>query len=89
MGYASQSLSKSKSCYATHKLEFLALNWVVTTAFHEYLYGNTFQVKSDNNPLTYVLTTACLDATRHWWVAQLVMYNFGIQYKAGQHPLQD
>ena len=31
--------------------------------FHEYLYGSTpFEVYTDNNPLTYVLTTAKLDA---------------------------
>ena len=58
VGYASQSLSKSESHYATQKLEFLALKWAVATTFHEYLYGNILQVKSKNNPLTYVLTTA-------------------------------
>ena len=30
---------------------------------HEYLYGGEFEVYTDNNPLTYVLTTAKLDAT--------------------------
>ena len=29
--------------------------------FHEYLYGSTFDVYTDNNPLTYILTTAKLD----------------------------
>ena len=28
--YASRALSKSESCYPTHKLEFLALKWAVT-----------------------------------------------------------
>ena len=39
--------------------------------FHEYLYGNHFVVYTDNNPLTYVLTNAKLDATGHHWVAGL------------------
>ena len=30
-----------------------------------YLYGNTFDIYTDNNPLTYVLATAKLDATEY------------------------
>ena len=37
--------------------EFLALKWSVTERFHEYLYGGHFEVYTDNNPLTYILTT--------------------------------
>ena len=36
---------------------------------------------TDNNPLTYVLTTAKLDATGHRWVAALSNYTFSIIYK--------
>ena len=53
--YASQSLSKSESKYPIHKLEFLCLKWAITDQFHEYLYGNTFNIYTDNNPLTYAL----------------------------------
>ena len=48
--------------YDAHKLEFLALKWAVMDRFHEYLYGATFEVFTDNNPLTYILSTAKLDA---------------------------
>ena len=65
-------------------LEFLALKWAITDKFHEYLYGSEFQVFTDNNPLTYVLTTAKLDATGHRWVAALSNYNFSITYKPGK-----
>ena len=58
--YASRSLTKSETKYPVHKLEFLCLKWVITEQFHEYLYGNTFDVYTDNNSLTYVLTTAKL-----------------------------
>ena len=63
IAYASRSLSPSERNYPAHKLEFLALKWAITDKFHEYLYGAKFQVFTDNNPLTYVLTTAKLDAT--------------------------
>ena len=63
IAYASRSLSKTEKNYSAHKLEFLALKWAVTERFHEYLYVGNFEVYTDNNPLTYVLTTAKLDAT--------------------------
>ena len=84
IAYASRSLSKSEKNYPVHKLEFLALKWAITDKFHEYLYGSQFQVYTDNNPLTYVLTTAKLDATGHWWVAALSIYTFSIIYKPGK-----
>ena len=52
--------------------------------FHEYLYGsNMFEVYTDNNPLTYVLSSAKLDACGQRWVAKLANYNFTIKYKCG------
>ena len=47
------------------------------------MYGNTFTVLTDNNPLTYVLTTAKLDATGHRWLATLAAYDFNIIYRPG------
>ena len=45
-------------------LEFLALKWEISDKFKEYLYGtSSFEVFTDNNPLTYVLTSAMSDAT--------------------------
>ena len=38
----------------------------------------------DNNPLTYILTTTKLDATRHRWVAALAAYNFTLNYRPGK-----
>ena len=49
------------------------------------MYGSTFDVYTDNNPLTYILTTAKLDAaTIHCWVASLANYNFRLHYQAGK-----
>ena len=84
IAYASRSLSKIERNYPVHKLEFLALKCVITDKFHEYLYGVEFQVFTDNNPLTYVLTMAKLDATGHRWVATLSNYTFSILYKPGK-----
>ena len=48
------------------------------------MYGGQFEVYTDNNPLTYILTTAKLDATGQRWVASLANYNFKIFYKSGK-----
>ncbi len=69
------------------KLEFLALKWVVTEKYNDYLYGHSFSVATDNNPLTYVLTTAKLDATGHRWLAALASYDFDIHYKPGKNNI--
>ena len=84
IAYASRSVSKAESNYPAHKLEFLALKWAVCEKFHEYLYGTKpLEVFTDNNPLTYVLTSAKLDACGQRWVAKLANYNFSIKYRCG------
>ena len=83
IAYASRGLRSAERRYPAHKLEFLALKWAVTDKFHDYLLGSTFEVVTDNNPLTYVLTSAKLDAAGHRWVAALANYNFSIRYRAG------
>nr|KAG5692734.1 hypothetical protein BaRGS_033845 [Batillaria attramentaria] len=85
IAYASRSLSHAEKNYPAHKLEFLALKWAITEKFKDYLYGATFVVYTDNNPLTYVLTSAKLDATGHRWLAALAAFNFSIRYKPGIH----
>ena len=83
IAFASRSLSNTERNYPTHKLEFLALKWAITDRFHEYLYGGQFDVYTDNNPLTYILTLAKLDAMGQRWVASLENYDFRIFYKSG------
>ena len=63
--YASRSLSETEHKYPAHKLEFLVLKWAIMEQFHEYLYSNYFVIYADNDPLTYVLISAKLDATGH------------------------
>ena len=50
LAYASRSFTKAKSHYLMHNLEFLALKWAVVEMFHEYLYGSTFDIYTDNSP---------------------------------------
>ena len=41
------------------------LKWVVTEHVKEYLPYQPFLVRTDNNPLTYIMTTPNLNATGH------------------------
>ena len=81
---AGRTLFKSEKNYNAHKLELLAFNGRVTDRFHEYLYGGNFEVVTDNNPLTYLLTTAKLDAMGQRWLASLRNYNLKLHYKSGK-----
>ena len=82
IAYASRSLSKAESHYPAHKLEFLTLKWAVVEKFHEYLYGSTFDIYMDNNPLTYIFITAKLDPASHHWITNLANYNIWLHYWA-------
>ncbi|KAL1254358.1 hypothetical protein QQF64_016587 [Cirrhinus molitorella] len=87
IAFASTGSSRSESRYPAHNLEFLALKWAVTEKFHDYLYGSTFTVVTDSNPLTYLLTTAKLDATSYRWLAALSTFSFKLQYRAGKQNI--
>ena len=71
--------------YHSTKLEFMALFWAVTQQFKDYLWGRKFLVRTDNNPLTYIMKSANLDATRHRWVGSLASFNFDIEYQWGKN----
>ena len=81
ISYASRIMTETEQRYHSNKQEFLALKWAVTEQFHEYLspYGknrNEFVVWTDNNPLTYIFSSANLDTAGQRWVVQLASYNF-------------
>ena len=84
IAYGSRGLKKSEENYPAHKLEFLALKWAVTQKFRDFLYGHKFVVMTDNNPLSYVLTSAKLDATGHRWLAELGCFDFSVVYRSGK-----
>jgi len=90
VSYASRTLTPAEKNYYLHsgKLEFLALKWSITEKFREYLYyGPYFTVFTDNNPLSYVLSSAKLNATGMRWIAELADFNFVIKYRSGKENI--
>ena len=85
ISFASRSLTNAERNYHSSRLEFLALKWAICDKFSDYLkYGPGFTVYTDNNPLTYVLSTAKLNAVGLRWVSELADYNFTIKYRPGR-----
>ena len=84
VAYGSWVFTMHEKNYHSMKLEFLALKWAITEHFKEYLLYQYFLVKTDNNPLTYIMTTPNLDATGHQWVSALAKYDFWLEYQKGQ-----
>ena len=65
IAYGSRALTPHEKNYHSTKLKFLALKWAVMEHFKEYLLYQSFLVRTDNNPLTYIMSTPNLDATGH------------------------
>lgn len=87
VAYGSRTLSPAEKNYFLHsgKLEFLALKWAICEKFRDYLfYAPNFTVYTDNNPLTYIMSTAKLNATGHRWVGELADFRFDIKYRPGK-----
>ena len=84
VAHGSKALTAHEKNYHSTKLEFLALKWVIMEHFKEYLLYQPFLVKTDNNPLTYIMTTPNVDATGHQWVRDLSKFIFQLEYQKGR-----
>ena len=65
------------------KLSYLILSYLCEI-FHDCLYGSEFTARTDNNPLTYVLTSAKLKLRPQVSVSHLANYRFNIEYTSGK-----
>ena len=83
IAYGSWALTTQEKNYHSTKPKFLALKWAIMEHFKEYLLYQPFLVRTDDNPLTYIMTTPNLDATGHQWVGALARFNFQLEYQKG------
>ena len=74
--YGSKALRPHEKNYHSTKLKFLALKWAVMEHSKEYLPYQSFLVRTDNNLLTYIMSTPNLDAMGHQWVSALAWFNW-------------
>ena len=87
VAYGSRTLTPAEKNYQLHsrKLEVLAIKWAMCNQFRDYLYyAPSFKVYTDNNPFTYVLSSAKLNATGLRWIGDLADFNFTIHLRPGK-----
>ena len=61
----------------------MALKWVITEKFRDYLLGLKFTVYTDNNPLAYVQISK-LGASQIHWLSKLALFEYNIIYGSGR-----
>ena len=53
--------------------------------FKMYLLGRQFKISTDNNLLTYFMSSPNLDATKYHCIDELVPYTFSLEYQKGKN----
>ena len=84
VAFRSRALHGAEVNYHSIKLEFLAMRWSIEH-FQTYLLGCCFKVCTDNNPLSYFLTSLNMDAIKQRWINELGKYNFSLKYQKGKN----
>ena len=83
VAFRSRALHDVEVNYHSTELEFLAMKWSIEH-FQTYLLGCHFKVCTDNNPLTYFLTSPNMDATKQGLINELAKYDFSLEYQKGK-----
>lgn len=79
LAYASRTLrqaEKNMGRYSSMKLELLGLRWAIIEKFRDILIRAEVVVFIDNNPLSYLISSAKLGATETTWAAELSQFQF-------------
>ncbi|CDF39905.1 unnamed protein product [Chondrus crispus] len=89
IGYWSRALTDAERNYTTTEKECLAVVWSILT-LRPYLYGNTFDLRTDHEALRWVLNLANSSGPLERWRLRLAEYDYDVQYRPGiKHQLAD
>ena len=80
--YASLSCNPVEQNYSSFDDEFLLVVWA-TNHFRAYLFGNSFTLVTDHEPLRWLMTTEKLTGEMARWSLLLQEYDFTVQHRAG------
>ena len=80
--YASRSCNPAKQNYSSFDGECLAVVWA-TSHFRSYLFGNSFTLITDHEPLKWLMTTQKLTEKMARWSLLLQEYDFDVVHRAG------
>ncbi|XP_070189025.1 uncharacterized protein [Littorina saxatilis] len=82
VAYASRKLSTPESKYSTIERECLAVVWA-TQKFQPFLYGQTFVLETDHQPLRYLQTAKVVNSRLMRWSLLLQAYSFTVRVIPG------
>ena len=80
--YASRSCNAAEQNYSSFDGECLAVVWA-TGHFRAYLFGNSFKLVTDHEPLKWIMTTQKLTGKLARWSLLLQEYDFTVEHRAG------
>ena len=83
VAYGSRQLKNHEQNYPTHDLELVAIAFTLKIWRH-YLYGEQFEVFSDNKSLKYIFTQRGLNMRQRRWMEYLEDYDFTLHYHRGK-----
>lgn len=84
IAYASRKLTKSERRYCVTRKELLAVYWFVKH-FRHYLFGRSFQVRTDHKALLWMLNWKKPNTSQYClWKAELEMYDMEVTYRPGK-----
>lgn len=83
VAYASRKLTNSEKNFATVEKECLALVWAVGR-FKLFLYGRTFRVQTDHQPLEFLNKARLTNSRVMRWSMALQDHSFNVEYIKGR-----
>lgn len=82
VSYASRQLQPREKRYSAIERECLALVWAIEK-YHVFLYGTSFVVQTDHQPLQYLLRAKHLNSRVLRWSLALQEYSFRVEHIRG------
>ncbi|CAI5473480.1 unnamed protein product [Closterium sp. Yama58-4] len=80
---ASRSCNPAEANYSSYEGEGLAAVWAITH-FRVYLQRRQFELVTDHQPLTWLMTNQALTGRNARWAMRLQEYDFSIRHRAGK-----
>jgi hypothetical protein len=83
IAFFSRALPPRHCGLAAYERELIGLSQAVRH-WRPYLWGRAFLVRTDHQPLKYILDQRLATIPQHHWVSKLLGYDFTIEYKPGR-----
>lgn len=83
IAFISRMLSVKHQALSVYDKEMFTILFAVKK-WHQYLVGRHFKIKTDHQPLKFLLEQKVTTPSQHTWLAKLMAYDYEILYKHGK-----